>query len=289
MKWIPGIIILHCLGAPLFSQTSGIKSQLHIPDSTVVQIIRLHDGTVLNGTIVEIKEDSIMFQSAVGLVSVPIANIAEIKDIPKSSIVSGEYWFPNPNRTRLFLGPTGYMLEAGKGYFQDIYIFFVGGAVGITDFLSIGGGFSLVPGAQEQLWYVTPKIGFELSNNVHVAVGTLLMNITGESDNIGIHYAVGTYGSSDNNITGGIGYAFSGGEFADNPVIAIGGQIRGSRSIAFVTENWIVPGDNVTGVFSFGFRFFGENISADLAFARSTEMSGDGFPFVPYVDFVVNF
>jgi len=289
MKWYMGIMILQCLTTPLYSQTSDIRKQLHVPDSTVVQIIRLHDGTVLNGTIVAIQADSIMFQSAVGLVSVPIANISEIKDIPKSSIVSGEYWFPNPNRTRLFLGPTGYMLGAGEGYFQDIYIFFVGGAVGITDWFSIGGGISLIPGSDDQLYYLTPKIGFELSKNVHVAAGTLLMSITSESEKVGIHYAVGTYGSPDNNLTGGIGYAFSGGDIADQPIFAIGGQLRASRSVAFVTENWIVPGDELTGIISFGVRFFGENISADLALLRSTEMTGEGFPFIPYVDFVVNF
>lgn len=289
MKRTAYILVFLCLTIQLHSQTSGIKQQLHIPDSTVVQILSLHDGTVLNGVIVEIKEDSIIFQSAVGLLSIAIIKISEIREVPKSSLTSGEYWFPNPNRTRLFLSPTGYMLKAGQGYFQDIYIFFVGGAVGITNFLTIGGGISLIPGSADQLYYLTPKIGFEVAKNVNVAAGTLLMSITSESEKVGIYYAVGTFGSPDVNITGGIGYAYSGSTIADQPVFTLGGQFRISRGFGLVTENWIVPVDGGGGIISFGARFFGENIAADLAFVTSTEASTSGFPFLPYADFVVNF
>jgi len=270
-----------------------IREEISIPDSGTVQILQLDDGSTLMGRTVAIYDDSIDFETKMGTLNIPIANIKSIKETSSKSIKKGKYWFPNPNYTRLYFAPTGRMLKAGSGYFSDYYLFFPGFAVGVTDNITLGGGFSLFPGIPigEQIYYFTPKIGVNVVENVDFAVGALFINaaIFDEEDisTFGIAYSVGTFGTLDNSISIGLGYGFAGGELADSPNVMMGGEARLSRRLSFVTENWFIPGlDNP--LISFGVRFMGEALSVDFAFIN-TLSEGLPFPGVPYIDFVYNF
>ena len=98
---------------------------------------------------------------------------------------------------------------------------------------------------------------------------------------------VGTYGSPDRSVTFGFGYGMVDTDFADKPMIVLGGEQRLSRRIAFVTENWILPGlENV--VISYGLRFFWEKLTVDPAFLKIAG-SDAIVPGIPYLDFVYNF
>ena len=56
-----------------------------------------------------------------------------------------------------------------------------------------------------------------------------------------------------------------------------------------MTENYLIPDDDdVRAVISYGLRFFGEKLSADLAFWNSPGMEMV-FPGIPYVSFSVKF
>jgi len=179
------------------------------------------------------------------------------------------------------------MLKKGQGYFQDIYLFFAGVAYGISSHLTMGGGISLFPGAGNQLYYLTPKIGFPVHRKVKFAFGTLLGGVTGETDHVGIHYGVASIGSPEAGLTFGLGYGYAGSRVAKHPVGIIGGQKRISERSALVSENWFIHG--TLPLMSLGVRFFGEKLAVDLAFVRPLEMDMQGFPAIPYVDFVVIF
>jgi hypothetical protein len=86
----------------------------------------------------------------------------------------------------------------------------------------------------------------------------------------------------------GLGWGFAGGEIANKPILLLGGELRLSNSIKLISENWIPPGTDLV-VYSFGFRFFGENLAADLGFFRPSHMDTDGFPFIPWIGFAYNF
>jgi hypothetical protein len=68
----------------------------------------------------------------------------------------------------------------------------------------------------------------------------------------------------------------------------IGGVARVSRRMALVTENYYVSGasENHT-ILGYGFRFFGEKLSVDLAFLNSA--SDAVFPGFPFISFAVKF
>ncbi len=278
-----------------------VQDNLTIPDSAHIQIITTHDKSTMIGRILEIKEKEIRFKAEFGEITIPIDKITSIEIVPISSIKEGEYWFPNPNATRLFFAPTGRMLKKGDGYFADYYLFFPAFAYGITDKITFGGGMSLLPGADldKQIFYFTPKVGWEATKNLSFGIGTLVIKIPDfdddepdESDDIesplvGLLYGVGTYGNPNSSLTIGLGYGYVDDEFADKPMIMIGGEQRISRRLALVTENWIFPGVDDPMV-SLGVRFFSEKMSVDLALLNTIGKEAL-FPGIPYVDFVFNF
>ncbi len=289
------LVAIFLFSSNIFAQeTTDIKNQLRIPDSTHVQVITTTDKSKNVGRIVKIGEEEIVFKAEFGTIVIPISKIKTIKEIPASSIKEGVYWFPNPNTTRLYFAPSARMLKQGEGYFADYYLFFPAFAYGITDNITIGGGMSLLPGVDfdKQVFYLTPKVGISATEKFNLAAGALIMKIPDfdeetKSPLVGILYGVSTFGSTDGSFTLGLGYGFVDDDFADKPLVVIGGEKRLSRRIAFVSENWVMPGvDNP--LVSYGLRFFGEKLSVDLALMNilSDELI---FPGIPYIDFVFNF
>jgi len=291
--WIYALFLFGTLFSNSFAQ--DIKSKLKIADSTCVQVITTVDKSTNIGRIIKVGEDEIVFKAEFGTIIIPIAKITKIKEIPASSIKDGVYWFPNPNKTRLYFSPTARMLKQGEGYFADYYILFPGFVYGITDNFTIGGGMSLIPNVNidEQIFYFTPKIGLKASEKFNIAAGALIVKMPGfdeedgDSPLVGILYGVGTTGTPDASFTFGLGYGFVDGEFAKKPMVVIGGEKRISRRTAFVSENWIMPGVE-NPIISYGLRFFGEKMSVDLALINilSDKII---FPGMPYIDFVINF
>jgi len=262
---------------------SSLRAQLVPPDSAHAQILTLRDGSTVFGRVVVVSGDSLTFQSTAGAtMQLPVGAVRSIKEIATVDIHEGEYWFANPNATRLFFAPTGQMLKAGEGYLSDYEVFFPGVAVGVTDNLTLGGGVSLLPlGFDEQIYYFTPKVGVSLSDKLHLAAGALVVSSQGETG--GIYYGVGTVGDANASLTFGAGYGFAGGDIESRPVGLVGGEVRLSKRIGFVTENYLLPVSHDNILYSFGLRFMGEKLTTDLALFNVSGNSSIGLPFVDFV------
>lgn len=272
--------------APVRAQDTGpSRERLQIVDSTRIQVITLRDGSSLVGRIVTVGADSVEFATGIGRMQLAIRDVREITETDATSMHDGRYWFPNPNTTRLFFAPTGQMLKQGEGYFADYQLFFPGVAFGLTDNISIGGGVSILPlGFEEQIYYITPKVGFSVGKRVHLAAGALVAGTGGGTGGVG--YGVGTLGDGDASVTFGLGYGFAGGDIESKPVAMLGGEKRVSRRIALVSENYLLPISQDNIVYSFGLRFMGERLTTDLAIFNVT---GSGIVGIPFVDFVFKF
>jgi uncharacterized membrane protein len=265
--------------------TIDVRSKMTVPDSAHIQIVTLRDGSTIFGRIVTVKADTATFQTAGGTMQLAAGSIRDIKEIETSDVHEGSYWFPNPNSTRLFFAPSGQMLKQGEGYVSDYEVFFPGIAYGLTDNISIGGGVSLLPAAAEdQAYYFTPKIGFSVSEKVHLAAGVLLAGTRVGTG--GVYYAVGTLGDGDGSVTLGGGYGFAGGKIERKPVGMLGAEKRISRRISIVTENYLLPVSDNNILYSFGLRFMGEKITTDLALFNVANSQIIG---IPWVDFVFRF
>ena len=249
----------------------------------------LRDGSELIGRVLTEDSVSITFRTVSNIsMTIPRNQVKTIERL-SGEIIGGEFVRNDPNHTRLLFSPTARSLKAGQGYFSAYEIFFPLLAVGIADFMTLAGGVSLLPGADAQLFYLAPKITPLQVDNLSLAGGVLYMGITsGGTKGFGIIYGVTTYGTQRASVTGGLGWGFYGDETADRPVIMVGGELRASNSIKFITENWFPPGSDVA-LLSFGIRFFGESLAADLGFWYPAGSRTSGFPFLPWLGFAYNF
>ena len=275
---------------PRASIVSIEKRHTSVADSLVS--IFLTDGTQLEGTITQETETHVLVETLVGL---------EVK-VPRASIVSIEkhhasvFSRPDPNYTRLMFAPTGRPLRRGDAYFFNHYVFFPGMAYGLTDHFTLSGGVSVLPGVglNEQLLSVAPKFGLYTSGDVALSAGVLYMRI--EDDAGGMAFVVGTKGSPDKSFTCGIGLGYIAAEgedvdFAEHPVLLLGGNIRLSKSMALVSENWLITGGDFKldqQPLGLALRFLGTKIAVDAGAIIVGEVLKEGFP-IPWLSFVYNF
>jgi hypothetical protein len=268
---------------------------IRVADSTQVQVVRLRNGSSIVGRVTEMNADTVRFAAIGGTLALPRGEIVELREVAPSAMRNGEVMPVNPNATRLFFAPTGRMLSRGEGYFNDSYLFLMSVQGGLSSRFNLGGGLSVLPldDFSDNALFITPKIGVVATPKFNLAVGALagfvggLMD-EGEDASFGVLYGVGTVGSPDASITFGTGLAYAAGQFADRPVAMLGAETRLGRRVSFVTENYLIPNDDVTAVISYGLRFFGEKLSADLAFWNAPG-NVTVFPGIPYVAFSVKF
>ncbi|MBI2427585.1 MAG: hypothetical protein HYV29_02065 [Ignavibacteriales bacterium] len=260
-------------------------------DSTEIRPTRvtLRDGSELIGTIIDQDSASVQFRTSGGIsMTIPHTEI-QSKARLSGTVTGGTYVRWDPNNTRLFFAPTARPLLSGQGYFSAYQIFFPFVAFGIGNYAILAGGMSLFPGASSQLVYFAPKIIPIQTEKLDVAAGMLYISATsGNADGAGIYYGVVSYGNQSASLTGGLGWGLSGDETADKPILLLGAEYRLSNSTKFITENWIIP-DSDADIISFGLRFFGDNVAADLGLIRITSLETDGFPFIPWLGFAYNF
>ncbi|MBN1292328.1 MAG: hypothetical protein JXB48_10860 [Candidatus Latescibacteria bacterium] len=269
------------------------EKNLKPPCDDCIQIITTSDGSTIIGKFTNITANTVEFLTDLGLITIPRNRITSINTVPVSSIRGGVYWFPDPNTTRLFFAPTGRMLPKGKGYIADYLFFFPSFNYGVTSNLSLGGGCSIFPtgNMSNQIYFFTPKIGLKRSKNLNIAAGALVLKIPdiGDEDTplVSVLYGTGTWGSTDQSLTCGFGYGMVDRKFGSKPLIVIGGEKRLTRRLAFVTENWMIPGVNNV-LLSYGIRFLTEKFTTDFALLNTTG-GNVVFPGIPYIDFVYNF
>lgn len=287
IKWVSWALwLLLQVAMPL-----GAEEQDSLADS--LMSISLTDGTQLEGIITQETETHIFVETQSGL---------EIK-VPRTSIVAikkrraGAFFRPDPNYTRLMFAPTGRPLRRGDRYFFDYYVFFPGMAYGFSDRLGVAAGLSVVPGLglSEQVLSVAPKVGLYDSGDVALSMGVLYMNVADEGAG-GMAFVVGTKGSPDKSFTCGIGLGYIAEEgedvdFTEHPVLLLGGNIRLSESMALVSENWLITGEDLgldQQPLGLALRFFGPRIAVDAGVIIIGEVLKEGFP-IPWLSFVYNF
>ena len=163
--------------------------------------------------------------------------------------------------------------------------------------VSLAGGVSVIPGLglSDQLFYVSPKLGFDLGPRVSVAVGALLAGAgggEGDAESAYIGFAVGTFGGPKRSLTIGLGLGDTSGEFSDAvPIVMVGGTATLSRHIGLVTESWLFVGDDfrlAEQPFGVGVRLFGDRLSADVGVILVGELLDEGFP-LPWLSVTYHF
>jgi hypothetical protein len=275
-----------CLAPALVvqAQTTAPATQAQAGDVELHELV-LKDGSRLFGSVERENDQEVVFRTHSGaVITARRQDIVSLKPV-KGRVEQGEFVRADLHRSRLFFAPTGRSLDQGQvsvGVFEFIAPFV---QVGVTDNFSIGGGTPLIFGIEDfdRPFWVTPKLRVFNSERLQAAVGVLHVFDTSEGDSAGIAYGVGTFGTSDNAVTAGVGLAYSGD--SRGGMVMVGGERRVHRSIKLITENYMWKGGD--GILSGGVRFIGERLSADLALAIPIG-AGDSFAF-PVVNFVYVF
>jgi hypothetical protein len=284
---------------PLFAVALALAASAALPSRAAAQgtntvavaqdtlyEVRLTDGSVLYGRIVESTDQRVVIRTESGtMVTVERAQIASMQPT-RGRVVQGRVWREDPNATRLFFGPTGRAVGQGRGYLGVYEVFFPFVTYGVTDQFSISGGTPIIPGAFGQVYYFAPKLTFVETETFAAAAGVLAGGFEDEFG--GIVYGTGTFGDRDQAATVGVGMGFSDGDFNGQPVVMLGGELRVGAQTKLITENYFSPGeDEVVG--SGGVRFFGERLSADLGIFTNFGGGCEGLCFFPLVNFVYSF
>lgn len=295
-------------------QKSNILKVSELKSELFVELI-LNDGKTILGKLASKTESTLsILTKNLGQITLSKSAIKTIKIIEESQIKNGQYLFPNPHPTRYFFGPSAIPLKKGEKYFQNAYLLSNSMQIGLSDEFSIGGGV-VVP----FLFYITPKFGKKISENVHVGGGILIASslISNLNLGVGVGYGSLTLGSHENNVTLNVGWGATKGDsydalsntsktswsFANKPMFTFSGMTRISRRCMLVSENWIFAvyeytydaqmnangvKSNYNGVLSGGVRIMLEKSSFDFGILSPMGVSSS-FMGIPYIDYVIKF
>ena len=280
--------ILAATATSLTAQGRPSRADVRVAGPSEVQEITLEDGSELIGRVVEVGP-VVTIELVSGVeVAVPRSRIVELRTA-RGQVVDGRFRRTDPNRTRLFFGPTGRNLERGSGYvaMYEVVMPFV--AVAPSGRVLLAGGTPLFFGDDSpRLVWLAPKVQLIRQETFQLAVGALAFWVLGEEGSAGIAYAVGTKGTPDRALSVGVGYGRVDGSLADRPAIMLGGEVRASNRVKLITENYVIPMDDESVVLlALGPRFIGSGLTADLGLAVAVA-DGETFGF-PLVNFVWNF
>ena len=257
---------------------------------TALKTIELIDGSEFIGHIRSQDSLSLKFETQSGtIIDIKRDQIENIEDQRYDFLIGDD-----PNKTRLFLAPTGKSLKAGTGYFSVNELLFPMIAYGITDFFSVAGGMTIIPGATDQLFYLNGKARVLHLEEFDLSAGILYTNITSADENgLTVIYANSTYGTRDAALTLTAGLSVSGTENSGQyPLFIIGGELKLSNSAKLLSENWILTSPESGKIFSLGVRFYGKKVAGDFGLMYFVDEDGEsisGWPFVPWVGLSYNF
>lgn len=226
-----------------------------LPKNTIVYenlvSVIMNDDNEFIGQLV--KEDALTITlktDNLGTIAINKKDIKSRKAVETEQIKKGDFWFPNPQSTRYFWSPNGYGLKKGEGYYQNIWVLWNQFAYGVTDNISIGAG--VIPvflfGGPTPV-FGTAKFSIPVvENKFNVGGGAILGTVLGDGTSLGIMYGIATLGSTDSNVTFGMGYGYADGGWANAPAISFSGMFRISKKGYILTENYLLSGDSDTGV-----------------------------------------
>jgi len=276
-------------------------------------VVTLTDGGRLVGVIVRETAETLTLRTTAGLeLELPRETVGGVVGTATaaqpSATVAAES--SDPNDTRLMFAPTGRPLGKGNGYFSDYYVVFPGFAYGLTDHLSLSGGFSVVPGLnfEEQVFYVSSTVGWRLSTKAAFSLGGLYATGSEASESGALLFGVASFGSSERSLSVGVSLAATRNDeylydapdrystrsewhWREAPILMVGGTVKAGKRVSLVAESWLFPGhdfqlsEQPLGV---AVRFFGERLSVDVGVVLVAEVLDEGFP-IPWLSFSYHF
>ncbi|MBK6730991.1 MAG: hypothetical protein IPG60_08500 [Bacteroidetes bacterium] len=269
-SYIHGYIIITSLFFSLISLNASGQT-IQIEDSTRTYIVRTLDKNEFTGVII-FKDLSVITLETkdYGNINIKLSNIKSIDEVKPNEIVNGQVWPNNPQSSRYFWAPSGYGIEKGEVYYQNIWVLFNQFSYGVTDYFSISAGIVplfLFAGTSTPVW-VVPKFSIPaIKDKLNFGAGVLAGTILGESESgFGILFGDVTVGGRNRNATLTVGYGYAEGESSNGITINLSGFTRITKNVYLITENYLIYSEGQSiGAVSFGGRSIINRIGVDYA------------------------
>lgn len=264
-------------------------------DSTKNYRIETTDGNEFIGQIIDQNIAQVRLKTEmIGEITIPKDKIKTITEVTLTKQKDGNVWFENPQATRYFWTPNGYNLKEGEGYYQNVWIIFNQAVYGISNHFSAGIGtmpLFLFGGTPTPAW-ITLKFSVPVvENKFNLGAGALVGTVIGANNSgFGVLYGLGTFGSRDQNLNVGVGWAYAGGQIASTPTVNISGMIRTGPRGYIISENYFIgTSDSFSVLMSIGGRRIIRRMGLDFGAFVPLGTGVDTFVAVPWLGFTIPF
>ena len=264
-------------------------------DSTVFFQVTTTDGNSYIGKVINEDDERIrLLTERVGEVTLRKSDILSITPISITKMKNGSYWFENPQSTRYLWSPNGYGLKRGEGYYQNVWVLFNQFSIGVSDYITVGGGvvpLFLFAAGLTPAWF-NVKGSFPVKKDkFNIGLGGLFGAILGEDEaGFGIVYGLTTFGGEDKNLSIGLGYGYASGDWANSPTVTISGLVRTGQRFYLLTENYYIgtAEDNLV-LFSMGGRQIINRSGLDFGLFIPAGKGVDSFVAIPWLGLTIPF
>jgi hypothetical protein len=260
--------------------------------------ILLTDGTEIIGTIQELTAESYKLKTPAGLIiEIPVTTVVKM-DLFEGQVTGGRVRRPDPNYSIYLFSPSAFPLGKGKRYCRDFCVVFPSYNIGLSNNISAQAGVLWFPGVDldETPFVASLKSSFYSKDKTALAGGIMYLSIPGLDlmSGVGFLFLTGTYGDRFNHVSLSLGWGYAkieeDFEVMDTPILVLAGNQRLSDNIAFVTENWFIPGDFDNLLFLSGsIRFIGKRIAVDIGAGFPLTEEIEDFFLFPIVNFTYHF
>lgn len=225
---------------PILGQLTLLQSNielLQVVETGTVYTFTMSSGKQYMGKVIAQDETTITIDAnALGEIKITNVNIAGF-----TSVAAVAAAISYDHGTRYLFAPSAIPLKKGEGYYHNIMILMNGFRYGVTDRVSVGAGIIMPIG-----FYADMKYGRQISKNVHVAAGGMLITtMMGIGVGVGCGFGSITVGDRWTNatFTAGYGAVMSDGDWnaTNRPILNFSGMLRITDGFSLVTENYFFP------------------------------------------------
>lgn len=187
------------------------------------------------------------------------------------------------HRTRLFFSSTagsagGGSLEVG---IHELVVPYV--ETGLTDHLTLSGGFSLIPGSDRQYYFGSSKFTILSSALFDLGAG---LSCFGERGGAAVSraFANTTIRGDGGEFTIGLGWTITGEAEQLGAAVSVGAAFPLGGRVDIITDN-LFPGKSGPSLLSIGIRIRGRPFSAEIGLLHPRRTEGGLFPLFPWLSF----
>jgi hypothetical protein len=257
------------------AQRKKRKIQADTSTTDLIQV-NMKDGEVFIGTLIKLGSDSLILDhKKLGRLALPRVEIRKNTALNKNYTSIEESWKKEKYQSKYLVAPTALPVGEGNSYYSNYSLFINSFSFGLSENFSISTGFEIASifASQFPILFVNPKVSFPMAENVYFGMGASVFfgNIDSQAGLGVLTYANTTIGSSTQNVTAGLGFAFSSDQNGEVPLVyQFGFTLPLSKRINLISE--AVVDSSFDGAFNLGIRIItkGNNIF-DIGLLRPLE------------------